>query len=508
MLVIVAVFALSISASASEPVEVADPDLAFTTEAPSVVSAGGTVTVNVNVPVNAGFTWAQVTMTYDADVLTYVEDKDDPNYSTEGTQFPSAVKVATKSGDRIVITIGTIPGFSKTLYEQTGFVVAVTFNVAEGYENVTNVNLSTSTKNIVDADGKPDNLTVSTSGCVLKVVDWATHVHTEVVDAAVIRTCTEPGRTAGTHCSYCEKLVKLQLDLPPLGHQTVVDEAVDPTCTETGLTEGSHCARCGEVFVAQEVVPAYGHTEEVIPGKAPTCTEPGLTEGKKCSVCDATLVWQLQTHPVPHTEVVDDAVDPTCTDTGLTEGKHCDVCGEILVAQEVVPAYGHTEEVIPGKAPNCTEPGLTEGKKCSFCGTLLVAQLQTRPTPHTASDEWEFDADKHWHICANCDEKFDEADHVLSDDGHCECGYYVSTFIYGDANGDGKVNSADIILIKKYVANFDKSTGTSTVEVSLGADANGDGKINSSDIILLKKYIANLDTDGNSSVVLGPAKEA
>lgn len=426
LLVIVAVFALSISASASEPVEVADPDLAFTAEAPSVVSAGGTVTVNVNVPVNAGFTWAQVTMTYDADVLTYVEDKDDPNYSTEGTQFPSAVKVATKSGDRIVITIGTIPGFSKTLYEQTGFVVAVTFNVAEGYENVTNVNLSTSTKNIVDADGKPDNLTVSTSGCVLKVVDWATHVHTEVVDAAVIRTCTEPGRTAGTHCSYCEKLVKLQLDLPPLGHQTVVDEAADPTCTETGLTEGSHCARCGEVFVAQEVVPAYGHTEEVIPGKAPTCTEPGLTEGKKCSVC----------------------------------------------------------------------------------GTLLVAQLQTRPTPHTASDEWKFDADKHWHVCANCDEKFDEADHVLSDDGHCECGYYVSTFIYGDANGDGKVNSADIILIKKYVANFDKSTGTSTVEVSLGADANGDGKINSSDIILLKKYIANLDTDGNSSVVLGPAKEA
>lgn len=344
LLVIVAVFALSISASASEPVEVADPDLAFTAEAPSVVSAGGTVTVNVNVPVNAGFTWAQVTMTYDADVLTYVEDKDDPNFSTEGTQFPSAVKVATKSGDRIVITIGTMPGFSKTLYEQTGFVVAVTFNIAEGYEDVTNVNLSTSTKNIVDADGKPDNLTVSTGGCVLKVVDWATHVH--------------------------------------------------------------------------------------------------------------------------------------------------------------------TEEVIPGKAPTCTEPGLTEGKKCSFCGTLLVAQLQTRPTSHTASDEWEFDADKHWHICANCDEKFDEADHVLSDDGHCECGYYVPTFIYGDANGDGKVNSADIILIKKYVANFDKSTGTSTVEVSLGADANGDGKINSSDIILLKKYIANLDSDGNSTVVLGPAKEA
>lgn len=426
LLVIVAVFALSISASASEPVEVADPDLAFTAEAPSVVSAGGTVTVNVNVPVNAGFTWAQVTMTYDTDVLTYVEDKDDPNYSTEGTQFPSAVKVMTKSGGRVVITIGTMPGFSKTLYEQTGFVVAVTFNIAEGYEDVTSINLSTSTKNIVDADGKADNLTVSTSGCVLKVVDWATHVHTEVVDAAVIRTCTEPGRTAGTHCSYCEKLVKLQLDLPPLRHQIVVDEAVDPTCTETGLTEGSHCARCSEVFVAQEVVDALEHTEEVLPGKDPTCTEPGLSEGKKCTVC----------------------------------------------------------------------------------GKLLIAQFQTRPTGHTASDAWEFDADKHWHTCADCEKIIDVADHLLSDDGHCECGYYVPTFVYGDANGDGKVNSADIIMIKKYVANYDGSTGASTIEVSLGADANGDGKINSSDIILLKKYIANLDRDGNSTIVLGPVKEA
>lgn len=468
LLVIVAVFALSISASASEPVEVADPDLAFTAEAPSVVSAGGTVTVNVNVPVNAGFTWAQVTMTYDADVLTYVEDKDDPNYSTEGTQFPSAVSVKTKSGNRVVITIGTIPGFSKTLYEQTGFVVAVTFNVAEGYENVTNVNLSTSTKNIVDAEGLPDNLTVSTSGCVLKVVDWATHVHTEVVDAAVIRTCTEPGRTAGTHCSYCEKLVKLQFDLPPLGHQTVVDEAVDPTCTETGLTEGSHCARCGEVFVAQEVVPANGHTDEVVPGKDATCTEPGLTEGMKCSVCGKTTVWQLEIRPAPHTTVVDEAVAPTCTETGLTDGSHCGVCGKVLVAQEEVDALGHD-----------------------------------------VSDEWDFDTETHWHNCANCDEKFDEADHVLSDDGHCECGYYELTFIYGDANGDGKINSADIILLKKYVANYDRLTGTSTVEVSLGADANGDGKINSSDIILLKKYIANFDsTTGNSTIVLGPAKEA
>lgn len=212
----------------------------------------------------------------------------------------------------------------------------------------------------------------------------------------------------------------------------------------------------------------HKHCIEIIPGKAPTCTEPGIGEGRRCTNCGKILKFQLGIAALGHDTVVDEAVDPTCTETGLTEGSHCGVCDKVLVAQEVVEALGHD-----------------------------------------VSDEWDFDTETHWHNCANCDEKFDEADHVLSDDGHCECGYYEPKFIYGDANGDGKINSADIILIKKYVANYDKSTGTSTVEVSLGADANGDGKINSSDIILLKKYIANFDsTTGSSTIVLGPAKEA
>lgn len=343
LLVIAAVFALSISVSASEPVEVADPDLAFTAEAPSVVSAGGTVTVNVNIPVNKGFKWAQVTMTYDADVLTYVDDKDAPNYSTEGTEFPSVVKVATKSGNRIVISIGT-SGVSD-VYTQTGFVVAVTFNVAEGYEDVTAVNLSYNINNIVDVEGKFGTMTVSMTGCSFKVVDWATHEHTPVADEAVAATCTEPGLTAGSHCSYC--------------------------------------------------------------------------------------------------------------------------------------------------------------------GKLLVLQAQIAPKGHKASEDWKYDTESHWHECENCDEKLDKAEHVLSEDGVCECGYKTEQtvdIVYGDANGDGKVNSADIILIKKYIANFDGTT--SSVEVFPGADANGDGSINSLDVILLKKYIANIGPDGNSSIVLGPSKEA
>lgn len=38
-----------------------------------------------------------------------------------------------------------------------------------------------------------------------------------------------------------------------------VDEAVEPSCTEMGRTAGSHCAVCAKALVAQEVIPALGH---------------------------------------------------------------------------------------------------------------------------------------------------------------------------------------------------------------------------------------------------------
>lgn len=88
-------------------------------------------------------------------------------------------------------------------------------------------------------------------------------------------------------------------------------------------------------------------------------------------------------------------------------------------------------------------------------------------------------------------------------DGYIE----VLDYIYGDANGDGVINTKDIILLRRHIAAKDPATGESAVTVSAGADANGDGVVNTKDIILLRHYIAAKDPlTGESSVVLGPKK--
>ena len=81
----------------------------------------------------------------------------------------------------------------------------------------------------------------------------------------------------------------------------------------------------------------------------------------------------------------------------------------------------------------------------------------------------------------------------------------VIDFIYGDSNGDQKIDMKDVVLLRKYITNFDYDTNTSSENVEFGADANGDDKIDMKDVVILRKYITNYDYDTDSStVVLGP----
>ena len=81
----------------------------------------------------------------------------------------------------------------------------------------------------------------------------------------------------------------------------------------------------------------------------------------------------------------------------------------------------------------------------------------------------------------------------------------VYDILYGDADGSGKVDLTDVLMLRKYMANYNYNTGTSTIAVQPGADANGNGKVDLTDVLMLRKYMANYNYNTNSStVVLGP----
>lgn len=58
---------------------------------------------------------------------------------------------------------------------------------------------------------------------------------------------------------------------------------------------------------------------------------------------------------------------------------------------------------------------------------------------------------------------------------------------YGDVNNDGKINAADVLLLRKYLSKWE-------VAINLdNADCNADGKVNAADVLLLRKYLAKWD---------------
>jgi len=236
-------------------------------------------------------------------------------------------------------------------------------------------------------------------------VDPAAHPADKIVeDAAVAATCTEKGKTAGSHCSACNAVVTAQqeTDVDPSAHpadKIVEDAAVTATCTEKGKTAGTHCSACNAVVTAQQetdVDPAAHPADKIVEDAAvaATCTEKGKTAGSHCSVCNAVITAQETVPAKGHTEVTDAEKPASCTETGLTEGKHCSVCNTVLIAQEIISALGHTggeatclakaictrcnqpygelgehkmEEVEPAMEPSCENPGMTAYYRCSVC---------------------------------------------------------------------------------------------------------------------------------------------
>jgi len=102
-------------------------------------------------------------------------------------------------------------------------------------------------------------------------VDVKKHSYVGVVTEP---TCTAQGFTTYT-CSECgDSYVDDYTDM--IDHTPVIDPAVKPTCSEKGKTEGSHCGVCGYVIKKQALISTNdNHTMEESIIKMPTYDEPG-----------------------------------------------------------------------------------------------------------------------------------------------------------------------------------------------------------------------------------------
>ena len=112
--------------------------------------------------------------------------------------------------------------------------------------------------------------------------------HTEVADAAVEATCETAGKTEGSHCTTCGKVLKAQETIPAKDHTAVTDAGVSATCEATGKTEGSHCATCGKVLKAQTTIAATGHIWSAWKTTSEATVFAAAKQQRSCTICKKT----------------------------------------------------------------------------------------------------------------------------------------------------------------------------------------------------------------------------
>ena len=189
-----------------------------------------------------------------------------------------------------------------------------------------------------ETDGKTEGSHCSVCGPVLtaqKTVKATGHDWDEgkITKAA---TCEEKGVKTYT-CRTCKKT--RTEDVPALGHQAVTDAAVAATCETDGKTEGSHCSVCGKVLVKQETVKATGHKPVTDAAVAATCETDGKTEGSHCSVCGKVLTEQKTIPAFGHTWDTGKITKEAACETKGVKTYTCETCKKTRT--EEIPALVH-----------------------------------------------------------------------------------------------------------------------------------------------------------------------
>ena len=275
-----------------------------------------------------------------------------------------------------------------------------------------------------------------------------------------------------------------------------------PSCTEGGYT--TYTCSCGDSYTANETA-ALGHLWGDWVVTTPAQIGVAGVETRVCSRCEASETRSIE--PLPSPEPDPDAPRLVVSDVAARAGQQFSVTVSIennpgIAGLMISLSYDTSVLTLNGVSNGGMFSGFSSGKNYLFDedgdvtedGVLMTLNF----TVAEEADAGDYQIGVSIKEATNYD--LDDID-IFVVPGTVT----VIDVVYGDANGDGEIGMKDIVLIRRYLSNYDEETGTSTVEVSAGADANGDGSIGMKDIVIIRRYLSNYDEEtGTSTIVLGP----
>ncbi|MBQ9116397.1 MAG: hypothetical protein IJY04_05190, partial [Clostridia bacterium] len=270
-------------------------------------------------------------------------------------------------------------------------------------------------------------------------------------------------------------------------------------------------------------------------------TSTHLEEGENifvCSECNATKTEKLPKLP-EHQYAYTIEKQPTATESGI--GKYSCLCGEYYTTVLPMRAITLTSEKAFSKNGNTVSLTINVSSNCGFSYLRFSLDYDTSVLTLVKAENGAIISDMDhglnllWSASDDSSATGELVTLVFEVSPYAQVGDYTVDIVSrecfnargedvgvifkgssvtlldyknGDANGDGMVNGKDIMILRKYFANYDDTTQSSSVKLYYGADANGDGETDGRDLILLRQYMANYnDETGRSDVQLGAVSE-
>lgn len=326
-------------------------------------------------------------------------------------------------------------------------------------------------------------------------------------------TCTAQGEER-RDCKRCDHFERRSMAKLP--HRLTPHEGKAPSCTETGWQAYEACADCD--YTTYAALPTLPHSYESVM-TPPSCVAVGYTT-HTCTVCgDSYKDGYTEAAGHNYQSVT---TPPTCTEGGYITHT-CTICGHSFT-DSYSSANPHQYQYSV-TAPTCSEPGYMV-YTCAYCGDSFSNAFGAPTGRHQYDNACDADCNScggvrevsghaysgvitapatcgtdgaYTYTCRHCGHRYTEAipatgEHRYDGDRDPDCNgcgaiREVVAVLYGDINGDDKVNNRDLGVLQQYLNAWGVTADLTA------ADVNVDGKVNNRDLGLLQQHLNGWGTE-------------